>query len=544
MLATTGGHAHLSVAKQEATRMIPSRNHTVDSVQFAPGSISVLEEVNDALRAPRRSNHSQEVVVPKGAGSAQVRAEYPVKVCPTTYASSILRGNSWTVQASSGQQIHAQYQQLPMQDKSRQSTPPVVEQPSCSTPVKTGTQYGITASIARPSGTIRGPHDQRWVDEDITHYGAIEENCDFDEWIDRVDVSKFAQDISTDLMARPKLIRKERNPPHNSAYPKPGWSYSNLIALALKNSETGQLTVSEIYAFMLEHFPYFRTAPNGWKNSVRHNLSLNKCFCKVDVDEDAPSVHQTRKSCLWKINPDRINKVEHDIRKWRERNPDSVTEGMARPEDLQAIEEGTKGLPLPSNPKQILKCIPVNKGSRRQMSYQNRTEDQYLSEDAIAAEDLVHIVKQELQSQAKEADEIVVNQNLYIPNVKCETTEDRLHCYSRPAASEEFMQTTFPSTESMLGTSNGSAVKRPRSDSFYSPSKEIPVVDLLPSAFVDAFLSLTPPKAKRVERDRSASPVGIESGFRHAHDALNDNSLLAAALEQSPYKMPVTFPVL
>ncbi|VDM66545.1 unnamed protein product [Strongylus vulgaris] len=191
--------------------------------------------------------------------------------------------------------------------------------------VKTGTQHGITASITRPSTVNRIGADKRWVDEDITHYGAIEENCDdFDEWV-------------------------ERNLPVVSPYPKPGWSYSNLIALALKNSETGQLTVSEIYAFMLEHFPYFRTAPSGWKNSVRHNLSLNKCFCKVEVgyvvipclakmlniffevDEEISLAQQTRKSCLWMINPDRLEKIEQDIKKWRERNPDTATEGMARP---------------------------------------------------------------------------------------------------------------------------------------------------------------------------------------------------------------------
>lgn len=35
---------------------------------------------------------------------------------------------------------------------------------------------------------------------------------------------------------------------------------SCLIAMALKNSKTGSLPVSEIYSFMKEHFPYFKVS--------------------------------------------------------------------------------------------------------------------------------------------------------------------------------------------------------------------------------------------------------------------------------------------
>lgn len=37
-------------------------------------------------------------------------------------------------------------------------------------------------------------------------------------------------------------------------------SHSCLIAMALKNSKSGSLPVSEIYSFMKEHFPYFKVS--------------------------------------------------------------------------------------------------------------------------------------------------------------------------------------------------------------------------------------------------------------------------------------------
>jgi len=62
---------------------------------------------------------------------------------------------------------------------------------------------------------------------------------------------------------------------------KPFYPYSTLIRYAIKGSPTGKLLLEDIYYAIETRFPYFKSAPAGWKNSVRHNLSLNPCFEKV-----------------------------------------------------------------------------------------------------------------------------------------------------------------------------------------------------------------------------------------------------------------------
>ncbi|XP_007452476.1 PREDICTED: forkhead box protein N1 [Lipotes vexillifer] len=120
---------------------------------------------------------------------------------------------------------------------------------------------------------------------------------------------------------------------HQPLFPKPIYSYSILIFMALKNSKTGSLPVSEIYNFMMEHFPYFKTAPDGWKNSVRHNLSLNKCFEKVENKSGSSS----RKGCLWALNPAKIDKMQEELQKWKRKDPIAVRKSMAKPEELDSL---------------------------------------------------------------------------------------------------------------------------------------------------------------------------------------------------------------
>ncbi|TNN13908.1 Forkhead box protein isoform 2 [Schistosoma japonicum] len=69
---------------------------------------------------------------------------------------------------------------------------------------------------------------------------------------------------------------------------KPPYSYASLITCAIQSTVEKKMTLSEIYQWICDNFPYYCEAGSGWKNSIRHNLSLNKSFTKIPRSRDEP----------------------------------------------------------------------------------------------------------------------------------------------------------------------------------------------------------------------------------------------------------------
>uniref|UniRef100_A0AAY4E2N3 Fork-head domain-containing protein n=1 Tax=Denticeps clupeoides TaxID=299321 RepID=A0AAY4E2N3_9TELE len=69
---------------------------------------------------------------------------------------------------------------------------------------------------------------------------------------------------------------------YKNADVRPPFTYASLIRHAILEAPDHQLTLNEIYNWFTRMFAYFRRNTATWKNAVRHNLSLHKCFVRVE----------------------------------------------------------------------------------------------------------------------------------------------------------------------------------------------------------------------------------------------------------------------
>ncbi|XP_032047138.1 forkhead box protein I2 [Aythya fuligula] len=144
-------------------------------------------------------------------------------------------------------------------------------------------------------------------------------NCNTSNHIDTYNNRKQGNVLRSDAEESIILQRGLGPGGGRSALPRPPYSYSALIAMAIHSAPGRRRTLRQIYQFVADTFPFYQRSKAGWQNSIRHNLSLNDCFKKVPRDDDDPG-----KGSYWTLDPNCEKMFDNGtFRRKRKRRPDA-----------------------------------------------------------------------------------------------------------------------------------------------------------------------------------------------------------------------------
>ncbi|XP_059969280.1 forkhead box protein R1-like [Mesoplodon densirostris] len=129
---------------------------------------------------------------------------------------------------------------------------------------------------------------------------------------------------------------RQANSQEGRLWSRPPLSYFHLIALALRNGSRCGLNVQQIYSFTRQHFPFFRTAPEGWKNTGHHDLWFRDSFEKVPVGMQGGTSTRPR-SCFWKLTDKAYRRFAEEARALDSTRLESIQQCMSQPDVMPSL---------------------------------------------------------------------------------------------------------------------------------------------------------------------------------------------------------------
>ena len=176
---------------------------------------------------------------------------------------------------------------------------------------------------------------------------------------------------------------------------KPPHSYAQLIGMAILSTHEQQMTLNNIYKWIMANYAFYRFNTGGWQNSIRHNLSLNKAFTKIARRTDEPG-----KGMKWMIEPTEFdNFVSQGMKGCRRPQPLPGTQStFGSPSSPMlatrngahtrsaALQDGdvTPPVPYPSSYPTATEAFTPERGSRRTVNGQDVSVGLGINSDGAA----------------------------------------------------------------------------------------------------------------------------------------------------------------
>lgn len=244
-------------------------------------------------------------------------------------------------------------------------TPPRHNMSPMSTPTSTAGQNGNGLNLSRslvptslPSGLSSQSSTPSWHSPSGNSYSTA------------AAAGHSVRDGVSMVRKRPSLELHQNSDFYKNADVRPPFTYASLIRQAIIESDDKQLTLNEIYNYFMKTFAYFRKNAATWKNAVRHNLSLHKCFVRVE----------NVKGAVWTV----------DELEYQKRRPQKLSGPVLRPR-MDIPDNSMLSLPC-SNPMLNLEALTRHSqnnhnhnGVSQQMGQQAASQANQLSENNYMA---------------------------------------------------------------------------------------------------------------------------------------------------------------